>query len=171
MAGVLHGSACTTPRVGAELQASQETTGVLARRYGLSRTTVAKWRTRTSTADPPMGSRNPRSTVLTLAEEAVVVEFRRRTSCHSTTRTPQAARGIRSLRGDIPVEPDAVWRDEEIRNPCLGVDGGRLPDPGAGHDAGAKPQGRSASRPLVRQGQPHGGRQEAIIARRNASFG
>ncbi len=78
MAGVLHGSARTPPRVRAELQASQETTSVLARRYGQSRTTVAKWRGRTSTSDAPMGPRDARSTVLTLAEEAMVVEFRRR---------------------------------------------------------------------------------------------
>jgi len=79
MANVLHGSARTTPRVRAELQASKEKTSVLAGRYGLSRTTVTKWRRRTSTADAPMGPRNPRSTVLTLIEEAVIVEFRRRT--------------------------------------------------------------------------------------------
>jgi hypothetical protein len=65
MAGSLHGSARTTPRIRAELQASQETTGALARRYGLSRTTVAKWRARTTTTDARMGPRDPRSTVLT----------------------------------------------------------------------------------------------------------
>lgn len=79
MADILHGSARTTPRVRAELQASQETTSVLARQYGLSRTTVAKWKSRTTTADQPMGPRNPRSSVLTPVEEAVVIEFRRRT--------------------------------------------------------------------------------------------
>ncbi len=79
MAGSLHGSARTTPRVRAELQASQEATSTLAQRYGLSRTTVAKWRARTTTADAPMGPTNPHSTVLTLVEEAMVVEFRRRT--------------------------------------------------------------------------------------------
>ena len=79
MAGLLHGSARTTPRVRAELQASQETTRVLAARYGLNPKTVAKWRKRTTTADQPMGPRRPRSTVLTEAEEATVVEFRRRT--------------------------------------------------------------------------------------------
>ena len=79
MAGSLHGSARTTPRVRAELQASQEATSTLAQRYGLSRTTVAKWRTRTTTDDAPMGPSAPHSTVLTLAEEAMVVEFRRRT--------------------------------------------------------------------------------------------
>jgi len=79
MADILHGSARTTPRVRAELQASKETTGSLARRYGLSRTTVAKWRSRTTTADAPMGPRDPKSTVLTPVEEAMIVEFRQRT--------------------------------------------------------------------------------------------
>src|SRR5687767_7296655 len=79
MAGGLHGSARTTPRVRAELQASKEKTNALAERYGLSRTTMTKWRARTSTADAPMGPRSPRSTVLTLIEEAMIVEFRRRT--------------------------------------------------------------------------------------------
>ena len=79
MAGSLHGSARTTPRVRAELQASQETSGALAKRYGLSRTTVTKWRARATPDDAPMGPSSPHSTVLTLAEEAMVVEFRRRT--------------------------------------------------------------------------------------------
>ena len=79
MAPGLHGSARTTPRVRAELQASQEATCVLAARYGLNPKTVAKWRQRTTTADGPMGPARPRSTVLTEAEEAIVVEFRRRT--------------------------------------------------------------------------------------------
>src|SRR3954452_4325546 len=51
MAGVLHASARTPPRIRAELQASQETTGILAARYGLNPKTVAKWRKRTTTAD------------------------------------------------------------------------------------------------------------------------
>ncbi len=79
MAGLLHGSARTTPRVRAELQAAQESTRALAARYGLNPKTVAKWRGRSGTADAPMGPRQPRSTVLTEAEEAIVVEFRRRT--------------------------------------------------------------------------------------------
>jgi len=79
MATMLHGSARTTPRIRAELQRSQEKTSVLAQRYGLSRTTVTKWRTRTTTSDAPMGPAKPKSTVLSPAEEAVIVEFRRRT--------------------------------------------------------------------------------------------
>src|SRR5687768_17792424 len=79
MAGLLHGCARTTPCVRAELQASQASTRVLAARYGLNPKTVAKWRARSDTADASMGPHRPRSTVLTEAEEAVVVEFRRRT--------------------------------------------------------------------------------------------
>ena len=79
MAGSLHGSARTTPRVRAELQASKETTSALTRRYGLSRATVTKWRSRTTTTDALMGPSAPHSTVLSPEEEAMVVEFRRRT--------------------------------------------------------------------------------------------
>jgi hypothetical protein len=79
MANMLHGSARTTPRIRAEFQRSQEKTSVLARRHGLSRTTVTKWRSRTTPADAPMGPTKPKSTVLSPAEEAVIVEFRRRT--------------------------------------------------------------------------------------------
>src|ERR687889_1932700 len=79
VAGLLHGSARTTPRFGAELQASQEATRVLAAQYRLNPKTVKKWRKRTTTANQPMGPSRPRSTTLTEAEEAIVVEFRRRT--------------------------------------------------------------------------------------------
>ncbi len=79
MAAGLHGSARTTPRVRAELQTSQEATRILAARYGLNPKTVAKWRRRTTTADQPMGPSRPHSTVLTEVEEAIVIEFRRRT--------------------------------------------------------------------------------------------
>jgi len=75
----LHGAARTTPRVRAELQASKESSRALATRYGLNAKTVAKWRQRASTADQPMGPSKPKSTVLTEIEEAIVVEFRRRT--------------------------------------------------------------------------------------------
>jgi transposase InsO family protein len=51
----------------------------LARRYGISPTTVQKWRRRSTTADAAMGPKEPRSTVLTAEEEAIVVAFRRHT--------------------------------------------------------------------------------------------
>lgn len=78
MAAGLHGSARTTPRVRAELQAAQASSRALAAQHGLNPKTVLKWRKRASTADAPMGPK-PRSTTLTEAEAAIVVEFRRRT--------------------------------------------------------------------------------------------
>ncbi len=78
MGSILHGSARTTPRLRAELQASQESTRSLAARYGLNPKTVATWRERTTTADAPMGAKSPKSTVLTSDEEAIVVAFRQK---------------------------------------------------------------------------------------------
>lgn len=52
----------------------------LARRYGVSPSTIQKWRKRTTTADAPMGPKQPRSTVLSPEDEAVVVAFRRHAS-------------------------------------------------------------------------------------------
>src|ERR1700675_1628360 len=79
MASILHGSAGTTPRLRAEFQAAKESTRSLAGRYGLNPKTVAKWRQRTTTADAPMGPKVPKSSVLTAAEEAIVVAFRQKT--------------------------------------------------------------------------------------------
>lgn len=72
MAGSLHDSARTMPRVRAELQAPKEKTSSLAQRFGLSRTTVTKWRARTTTDEVPMGPSSPHSTVLIPAEEAMM---------------------------------------------------------------------------------------------------
>lgn len=79
MGSVLHGCARTTPRIGAELQASKKSSRALAVQYGLNPKTVRKWRKRTTTADAPMGPKAPKSTVLTPAEEAIVVAFRQKT--------------------------------------------------------------------------------------------
>ena len=78
MASVLHGSARTMPRIRAELKAAQAPARLLASQYGLNVKTVLKWRNRAETADAPMGPKS-KSTVLTPSEEAVIVEFRRRT--------------------------------------------------------------------------------------------
>src|ERR1700742_4155072 len=76
---LLHGGARRTPRLRAELQASKESARALAARYGLNAKTVRKWRRRATTADAPMGPKTPKSTVLTPAEEAIVVAFRQKT--------------------------------------------------------------------------------------------
>lgn len=68
MGSGLHGSARTTPRVRAELQAAQAPSRAIARAYGVNPKTVLKWRNRDTTADAAMGPK-PRSTTLTEAEE------------------------------------------------------------------------------------------------------
>jgi len=79
MGQVLHGSATTTEAVRRAIQLRQESVRALARRYGVSPTTVQKWRKRATTADAPMGPKQARSTVLTPGEEAIIVAFRRHT--------------------------------------------------------------------------------------------
>ena len=79
MGQVLHGSATTTEAVRRAIQRSQESVRALARRYGISPTTVQKWRKRETTADAPMGPKKARSSVLTPEEEAIIVAFRRHT--------------------------------------------------------------------------------------------
>ncbi len=51
----------------------------LAKPLGINPKTVAKWRKRASASDLPTGPKEPRSTVLSVEEEAVVVAFRRHT--------------------------------------------------------------------------------------------
>src|SRR5580698_9241841 len=79
MGQILHGSATTTEAVRRAIQHSQESLRALARRHGVNPKTIAKWKGRTSVADLPTGPKEPRSTVLTVEEEAVVVAFRRHT--------------------------------------------------------------------------------------------
>ena len=79
MGQVHHGSATTTAAIRRAIQHSQASLRALAKRYGVNQKTVAKWRKRTSHADLPTGPREPRSTVLSIEEEAVVVAFRRHT--------------------------------------------------------------------------------------------
>ena len=79
MGQVLHGSATTTEAIRRAIQHSQESLRTLAKRYGINQKTVAKWKKRTSVADLPTGPREPRSTVLSVEEEAVIVAFRRYT--------------------------------------------------------------------------------------------
>jgi hypothetical protein len=76
MGQILHGSATTTEAVRRAIQHSQESLRGLAKRYGVNSKTVAKWKARSSVSDLPTGPKQPRSTVLSAEEEAVVVAFR-----------------------------------------------------------------------------------------------
>src|SRR5476651_1712080 len=79
MGQILHGCATTTEAVRRAIQNSQESLRALANRYGINQKTVRKWRNRSSATDLPTGPKKPRSTVLSVEEEAVVVAFRRHT--------------------------------------------------------------------------------------------
>ncbi len=78
MPNAIHANARTTPRVRREIQQAPAyvTNAELARRYGVHRHTIAKWRKRSSTQDR---SARPHklSTTLNEAQEAIVVELRK----------------------------------------------------------------------------------------------
>src|SRR6056297_17409 len=79
MGQVLHGSASTTAAVRRAIQDSQESLRTLAKRHGINPKTVAKWRSRKSTADIRPGPKDAHSTVLSIHEEAMIVAFRKHT--------------------------------------------------------------------------------------------
>lgn len=75
-----HPRATTDEAVRRAIQASGEPATVLARRYGINRKTVQKWRARDATADLPRGRPQARvSTALTKEEEAIIIGFRKST--------------------------------------------------------------------------------------------
>jgi len=79
MGQVRHGSATTTHAVRAAIQRSQASLAQLSRELGINPKTVAKWCKRATVEDLKTGPTEPRSTVLSEAEEAAVVAFRRHT--------------------------------------------------------------------------------------------
>jgi hypothetical protein len=79
MGQVQHGSATTTAAVRRAIQHSQASLRALAAHYGVDPKTAAKWKKRSSVADRKTGPTEPRSTVLSAENEAVIVAFRRHT--------------------------------------------------------------------------------------------
>src|SRR6059058_2110891 len=79
MGQVLHGSATTTEAIRRAIQHSKESLKALSRRYGINQKTVRKWKARSSVVDRRTGPKEPRSTVLSIEEEAIIVAFRRHT--------------------------------------------------------------------------------------------
>ena len=79
MGRVQHGSATTTAAVHRTIQQGQEGLRALAKRYGVNQKTVAQWKKRRSTADRKTGPTEPKSTVLSVEDEAVIVAFRKHT--------------------------------------------------------------------------------------------
>jgi transposase InsO family protein len=72
----LHSQATTTPKVRAEIQASDEPAWILAERYGITEQTVWKWRKRDSVNDRSHTAHRLQTT-LTPAQEAVAVSLRK----------------------------------------------------------------------------------------------
>ncbi|SFF39193.1 hypothetical protein SAMN05216566_14512, partial [Aureimonas phyllosphaerae] len=79
MGQVRHGSATTTHAIRAAIQRSEASLATLSRELGINPKTVAKWRKRQTLEDRKTGPKEPRSTTLSEAEEAMVVAFRRHT--------------------------------------------------------------------------------------------
>ena len=79
MGQIRHGSATTTYAVRAAIQRSQASLTQLSRELGVNPNTVAKWRKRATVEDMKTGPSEPRSTVLTEVQEAMIVAFR----CHT----------------------------------------------------------------------------------------
>jgi hypothetical protein len=79
MGQILHGSATTTEAIRRTIQHSQASLRALAQRYGINPKTVAKWKKPGSVADLPTGPKDPKSTVLSIEQEAIIIAFRRHT--------------------------------------------------------------------------------------------
>ena len=92
MGHVRHGCATTTNTIRATIYRSkgrqslackrleaQDTNTALSRELGINVKTVAKWRKRETLEDRKTGPTEPRSTVLSSSEEAMIVAFRRHT--------------------------------------------------------------------------------------------
>src|SRR6202167_6465917 len=79
MGQVLHGCATTTEAIRRAIQNSQESLRALSKRYGINPKTVSKWKQRGSVADLPTGPKEPKSTSLSLEDEAIIVAFRKHT--------------------------------------------------------------------------------------------
>lgn len=85
MGQILHGSARTAAAVRRAIQHSQESLIVLSKRYGINPKTVAKWKRRTSVSDLPTGTKDAKSTTLSIEEEAILSPFVGTPCCRWTT--------------------------------------------------------------------------------------
>ena len=79
MGQILHACAKTTEAIRISIKNSQESLRTLAKKYSINPKTVAKWKKRGTVSDKPMGPKSPRSTVLSIEEEAICIAFRKHT--------------------------------------------------------------------------------------------
>ncbi len=115
MGQVLHGSARTTEAVRRAIQLRQESVRALARCYGVSPTTVQKWRKRETTADARMEPKEVRSNVLTPEQEAIIVTFRRHTLLEEKANIDTASDFLRALIEAVPYQIHAVLTDNGVQ--------------------------------------------------------
>ena len=146
MGQVLHGSATTTATVRRAIQARQESVRAAAKRYGISPTTVQKWRSRQTSTDARMGPKEPRSSVLSLEDEAVIVAFRRHTLPPRAGRLDALADAADLVGGQV-VEHDRVaalqGRDQGLLDIAAEAGSGHRPvEKGGGHQAVGAQAGR-----------------------------
>ena len=102
-----------THAVRAAIQRSQGSLATLSRELGINPKTVSKWRKRTTVEDLKTGPRAPRSTVLTQAEEAMIIASRGTHCCLWTTASMLCNRRSRihwltGYRAAMSREADAV---------------------------------------------------------------
>jgi hypothetical protein len=71
--------ATTTEAVRRAIQHSQASFSEVARRYGFNPKTARKWKARSSVGDLRTSPKEPRTMILSIDEEAIVVAFRRHT--------------------------------------------------------------------------------------------
>ena len=79
MVQILHACAKTTEAIRISIKNSQESLRSLAKKYSINPKTVAKWKKRGVVSDMPMGPKNPRSTIVSVEEEAACITFRKHT--------------------------------------------------------------------------------------------
>ncbi len=78
MGQILHKCARTTEIIRAEIQNSKEGVSKLARKFGVSRDTIYKWKSRNAINDNKSGTKSPKSSLSQL-EQQIICEFRRKT--------------------------------------------------------------------------------------------
>lgn len=79
MAQIRHGSATPPHAARAAIQRLQASLSALSEEFGINPKTVAKWRKRQTVADQKTRPKEPRSTVRSETDEAMIVAFRRHT--------------------------------------------------------------------------------------------
>ncbi len=82
MGTVLHPSASKTPAVRKKIQDSKESLKKPAKKYGMTVSTVLKWKKRDFVHTAPGGENRRYSTILSRQEEALIAAFRTHTLLH-----------------------------------------------------------------------------------------